>query len=205
MRRQRAEAGQATVEWTGLLLLVALVLAAAAHLASKADGKELGTTLAHSVTHPGRPVVGHDRLRGAPSRPVGHDRLRGAPFRPDLRAVPAPGRLRAAPAPAVERPPAPLPRPPARAEEGLAREVLRRAGHEGARRAGRGAGILWRRAWFACLAYERTRYAFQHPESRFPGYQLPYGDAIRMINGCVSPVDLLRDVPGLHPGLDPGP
>jgi phage tail tape-measure protein len=191
MRRQRAEAGQATVEWTGLLLLVALVLAAAAHLASKADGKELGTTLAHSVTHPGRPVVGHDRLRGAP-------------FRPDLRAVPAPGRLRAAPAPAVERPPAPVPRPPAR-EEGLAREVLRRAGREGARRAGRGAGILWRRAWFACLAYERTRYAFQHPESRFPGYQLPYGDAIRMINGCVSPVDLLRDVPGLHPGLDPGP
>jgi phage tail tape-measure protein len=192
MRRQRAEAGQATVEWTGLLLLVALVLAAAAHLASKADGKELGTTLAHSVTHPGRPVVGHDRLRGAP-------------FRPGLRAVPAPGRLRAAPAPAVERPPAPVPRPPARAEEGLAREVLRRAAREGARRAGRGAGILWRRAWFACLAYERTRYAFQHPESRFPGYQLPYGDAIRMINGCVSPVDLLRDLPGLDPGLDPVP
>ena len=174
MRRERAESGQATVEWTGLLLLVALALAAVAHLASKADGKELGTTLAHSVTHPGRPVVGHDRLR-------------------------------AAPAPAVERPPAPVPRPPARAEQGLAREVVRRAGREGIRRAGRGAGILWRRAWFACLAYERTRYAFQHPESRFPGYQLPYGDAIRMINSCVSPVDLLRDVPGLDPGLDPGP
>ena len=65
--------------------------------------------------------------------------------------------------------------------------------------------MLWRRAWFACLVYERTRYAFRHPESRLPGYTLPYGVALRMINNCVSPVDLLRDVPGLQPGLDPGP
>ncbi len=59
--------------------------------------------------------------------------------------------------------------------------------------------MLWRRAWFACLVYERTRYAFRHPESRFPGYTLPYGVALRMINSCVSPVDLLSDLPGLDP------
>ena len=60
--------------------------------------------------------------------------------------------------------------------------------------------MLWRRAWFACLVWERTRYAFRHPESRLPGYTLPYGVALRMINSCISPVDLLRDIPGLEPG-----
>ncbi|HEX6653385.1 MAG TPA: hypothetical protein VF072_11625, partial [Thermoleophilaceae bacterium] len=78
--------------------------------------------------------------------------------------------------------------------------AIRRAAPDALRRAGRGAGTLWRRAWFACLVWERTRYAFRHPESRLPGYTLPYGVALRMINSCVSPVDLLRDVPGLDPG-----
>jgi hypothetical protein len=61
------------------------------------------------------------------------------------------------------------------------------------RKAGRGASALWRRAWFACLVYERTRYAFMHPESRFPGYTIPFDVALRMANNCVSPVDLVRD------------
>ena len=43
------------------------------------------------------------------------------------------------------------------------------------RRAGRGVGALWRRAWFACLVYQRTRYALRHPEISVPGYTLPYG------------------------------
>ena len=68
------------------------------------------------------------------------------------------------------------------------------------RRAGRGAGALWRRAWFACLVYERTRYSLRHPESRLPGYTLPYGVALRMINNCVSPVDLLSNLPALDLG-----
>jgi Flp pilus assembly pilin Flp len=158
------ESGQATVEWTALLLLIALVLVAAGHLASRADGRELGTTLAHSVTHPSHPA----------SRQVGAPR----PVRLPMAAVPRPGGGGA---------------------RGLAREVLRRAGREGARRAGRGAGAVWRRAWFACLVYERMRYALRHPESRLPGYTLPSGDALRIVNSCMSPVDLLRDVPGLDP------
>jgi hypothetical protein len=68
------------------------------------------------------------------------------------------------------------------------------------RRARRGVGAVWRKAWFACLVYERTRYAFRHPESRLPGYTLPYGTALKMINSCLSPVDLLGDLPELDPG-----
>ena len=140
----RSERGQATVEWTGLLLLVALVLAALSQLAPKADGRELGTTLAHSVT-----------------------------------AIHAPGHSRASRrSPMLQPRRLQLPQLPT-----------------SLRRAGRGAGALWRRAWFACLVYERTRYALRHPESRIPGYTLPYGTALRMINNCVSPVDLLRDLP----------
>jgi len=157
----RSERGQATVEWTALLLLVALVLVAAGQLASRADGRELGSTLAHSVTH-----------QGKSSRT------------PELS-----GRAHA--------PRSPLLPQSARAES---LGALRRAAPDALRRAGRGAGSLWRKAWFACLVWERTRYAFAHPESRLPGYTLPYDVALRMINSCVSPVDLLRDVPGLDPG-----
>ena len=152
----RSERGQATVEWTGLLLLVALVLVGASHLASRADGQELGTTLARSVTQV------HQQAHG----PV-ESHLESAPPRQVLGTFPAPLR-------------------------GQGRGVLRRAG--------RGAGALWRKAWFACLVYERTRYSLRHPESRLPGYTLPYGVALRMINNCVSPVDLLRDLPALDPG-----
>jgi Flp pilus assembly pilin Flp len=157
----RSERGQATVEWIALLLLVALVLVAAGHLASRANGRELGATLAHSVTHPGRQSRTAERSgRAHPARfPV-------------------------------------LPKS-ARADS---LDALRRAAPDALRRAGRGAGVLWRRAWFACLVYERTRYVFRHPESQQPGYTLPYGVALRMINGCVSPVDLLDDIPGLDSG-----
>jgi hypothetical protein len=147
-RKMRSEQGQASVEWTGLLLLAALALAALSHLAPKADGQELGTTLAHSVTRSAAPAA-----RGA-----------GAP--PTLGAVVRPT----------------LPRLP------------RSLG-----RIGRRASALWRRAWFACLVYTRTKYAIQHPEISVPGYTLPYGTALRMINSCVSPIDLLHDIPEPDP------
>ena len=70
----------------------------------------------------------------------------------------------------------------------------------GVRRAGRGAGAVWRRAWFACLVYERFRYAVAHPESRLPGYTIPTRVALRMANNCVSPVDLLRRFPSPDDG-----
>jgi Flp pilus assembly pilin Flp len=178
--RDRSERGQATVEWTGLLLLVAVALVALGHVASRADGQELGASLAHSVTHPAR----------------------------DARIAPSADRPLSPPAAHPRRPAAELARPrhvaaspPAvRMERGRAVELLRRAGRDGVRRAGRGAGALWRKAWFACLVYERFRYAMRHPESRRPEYTFPYDVALRMVNGCAVPVDLLRGLPTLDPG-----
>jgi len=60
------------------------------------------------------------------------------------------------------------------------------------RRAGRGAGAVWRRAWFACLVYKRIRYGVRHPESRLPGYSFSPRVGLRIANGCLSPVDLLQ-------------
>ena len=169
----RSECGQATVEWTGILLLVALALGALAHLAPRADGRELGTALASSVTAPG--VADKTGAYGQISPP--HP---GAATGVDpVGAVVRPGRRRPAAVtvrPGLPRLPAPL------------------------RKVGRGAGAVWRKAWFACLAYARARYAIRHPEISVPGYTLPYRTALRMINNCVSPVDVLRDLPGLDPG-----
>jgi hypothetical protein len=61
------------------------------------------------------------------------------------------------------------------------------------RRAGRGAGVLWRRAWILCLGYERVRYSVLHPEIRFPHQTIPVSEDLRIANDCLSPVDLVRD------------
>jgi hypothetical protein len=158
----RSERGQATVEWAGLLLLVALALLAVAHVAPSTDGKELGRTV----------LAAQARVaRAAPVRPA-LPRPRPAALPRELRAA-LPRELRAA-----------LPR------------ELRAA----LPRAGRAAGAVWRKAWFACLVYERIRYGLRHPESRLPGYTFPYGVAARIVARCVSPVDLLRDLPAADPG-----
>src|SRR5262245_55092468 len=126
MRRER---GQATVEWVGIVLLVALALAALSHFAPRADGRELGRSVARSVI---RPAV---RQHAAPA-PVSRGRAFPVPPLIPRPADVAGVRLR-------------LPRAPA---------VLRRAR--------RGAGVAWRRAWIACLVYERFRYAFMHPDRK---------------------------------------
>ena len=61
------------------------------------------------------------------------------------------------------------------------------------RRAGPRAGVLWRRSWIFCLAYERARYGVLHPEIRFPHASIPLSEDLRMANDCLSPVDLVRD------------
>jgi hypothetical protein len=187
MRRER---GQATVEWIGLVLLVALALGALSHLAPSADGRTVAASLLHSVTETAR--KSHTGHRGVtlPSR-------REASLAPPL--VPRPNPVIWAPKEGRSLQLPELPKSLRRAG-GLPElpKSLRRAGGlpelpKSLRRAGRGAGALWRRAWFACLVYERTRYALLHPESRLPGYTLPIDVALRMANNCISPVDLLRD------------
>jgi hypothetical protein len=170
------ERGQATVEWVGILLLVALALAALGHFATKADGRSLGREVAHSVT---RPLV---RAAGGATAPA---------HRPGRPAFPIPSE------PAVRSPSEPaFPIPPLipRAGESVAdlRIRLPRA-RTVMRRARGGAGLAWRRAWIACLVYERFRYALLHPESRFPGHTIPPSEVLRMVNDCISPLDLVRD------------
>jgi len=150
----RSERGQASVEWAGLLLLVALALLAASHFVPSANGEQVGNTLRGAQTRAARGAA-----IGAGEAAAGGARIRG----PATVAVGGP-------------PAAALPR------------------------AGRAAGAVWRSAWFGCLVYERFRYARRHPESRLPGYTFPYGVAARIVSRCVSPVDLLRDLPALDPG-----
>ena len=63
----RAEGGQATVEWTGIVCLVALALGAAIAFLPAVDGRSLGGFLAHSIVCAvkGGCAGGDDPLRGA--------------------------------------------------------------------------------------------------------------------------------------------
>ena len=151
-----SERGQAGVEWIGLVLLVAIALAALARFAPRADGRGVGATVLHSVTGPA-----------------------GRTERPSRQVVGMRGEKR------TKYP------PPAR--EGFAVPPLIPDGPALLRRARRGVGAAWRRAWLGCLAYERMRYALLHPESRFPGYTMPRSELLRIANDCISPVDLVRD------------
>jgi hypothetical protein len=210
----RSERGQASVEWIGIVLLVAIALAALAHFAPRADGRGVATTVLHSVTHPPDPA----RLARRPhairrsSGPPGYLATGEGFMVPPL--VPRPGLtgstrgLRLPAAPRRFRPPWPA---GVRFPEGLRPawppgdrfpQRLRHAWPRGVRlpesrwllrMARRGVGAAWRRAWLGCLFYERARYGFLHPESRFTGLPIPRSELIRMVNDCISPVDLVRD------------
>jgi hypothetical protein len=182
----RSERGQAMVEWIGILLLVALALAALARLAPRADGHGLATKLAHAITRAEtEPTAPKPRVVG----------IRGG----KRNDHPPPGSKAFTAPPLVPRPAPPLaPRP------GEARVPALRVRLPSTpallQRVRRGAGSAWRRAWYACLIYERFRWALLHPESRFPGYTMPPEEVLRIANDCVSPVDLIRDWPMLRGG-----
>ena len=63
----RPERGQATIEWTGVVLLVALALAAAVAFVPAVDGRSFGSWLAHSILCASRGGcdTGDDALRAA--------------------------------------------------------------------------------------------------------------------------------------------
>jgi hypothetical protein len=208
----RSERGQGSVEWIGIVLLVAIALGALARFAPRADGRSLAKTLAGSATHamrqadrPDPRVVGMRSGKRHDSQPPEREAFAGRPLEPlaGRPLEPLAGRplepLAGPPLEPLAEPPLeafmvpPLvPRPgqaPARLGVPLpeARALLR-----GARR---GAGVAWRRAWLGCLVYERARYGFLHPDSRFPGRVIPRSELLRMANDCISPVDLVRDWP----------
>jgi hypothetical protein len=158
------ERGQASVEWVGIVFLVALALAGLTQFAPSANGRSIGSTLLHAVANPDK-----EGFTAPPPLPFARARKpRTKVRRPSPRALLA--RLRSG----AER---------LRSSAGRLRSA---------------AGTAWRRAWMACLAYERFRYAFLHPESRFPGHTIPSSELLRIANDCVSPADVVRDWPLLR-------
>jgi hypothetical protein len=201
----RSERGQASVEWIVLVLLLALALAALARSGLRADAGDLGAELLSTLTcaarggchakrdgpraggaaRPGEaPRSGAMPAAGAPSRLVTAPPL--LPLAPGRDGVARPGGGGLAPRrpPAVRSPLAPRARPWLRPPRFMA-PLVRRAGH--------GAGVLWRRSWMICLGYERVRYSVLHPEIRFPNAAIPMSEGVRIANDCLSPVDLIRD------------
>src|SRR3954463_7631638 len=65
------ERGQTTIEWTGLILLVAIVLGGIVAVAPVVDGRALGSSLTHSIVCAARGdcARGNDALVGAYGRP----------------------------------------------------------------------------------------------------------------------------------------
>lgn len=167
----RGESGQASVEWIGLVLLVAVALAAVVRFAPRADADALGPGLLHAI---------------------------GCAARGGCETVPgrAPPRSMVSVPPLVPIAPRGRPAPAARGRalgERLFRGRALLRGRALIRQAGRGAGVLYRRSWIFCLGYERARYGLLHPEVRFPHMPIPYSEDLRMANDCISPVDLVRD------------
>src|SRR3954462_12625716 len=62
-----SQGGQATIEWTGFVLLVALVFAAAVAVVPVIDGRSFGSYVAHAILCASRGGCdsGHDGLAGA--------------------------------------------------------------------------------------------------------------------------------------------
>jgi hypothetical protein len=196
-----SERGQASVEWVGLVLLLALGLTALARFAPRTDAGHLGAEIADALTCAAS--GGCEAKRGAPApggapagsgspAPGGSGRLVVAPpllpVAPGARGLVRRGSREGRPRPAPSRP---APSRPAPSE----RPWLRPPRFSGPllRRAGRGAGRLWRRSWLLCLGYERVRWSVLHPEIRFPHQTIPISEDLRIANDCLSPVDLVRD------------
>jgi hypothetical protein len=183
--RMGSERGQAGVEWIAVIALVAISLGALARFARRAEDHGLATTLAHSVTCaasedcPKAQVVGihgEKRTESQPPRTHGFSS-------PPLVLSPGPARSR----PGIGRPFVEW------ARRRVARELAAPLRRLPRGLLGERAVRAWRSAWFACLVYERARWAILYPESRSVEYRLPPAEATRMLNDCISPLDLVRD------------
>ena len=167
----REERGQASIEWIGAVLLVALALTGLARVASRVEAADLAGSPLRTTICAARDVCAEQRP-AAPARA----RDRGNVIVPPLLPVHP-----------EERRPARTPR------------LLRHVGSRAAvRRARRAAGTFWRRSWLVCFVYERARYGLLHPETR-PRQTVPISGALQMVNDCASPIDFARDWELLRP------
>jgi hypothetical protein len=185
-RRSGNEGGQATVEWIGLVLGVALALAAVAAGGREAVEGEaatgLGEAVAKRITCAARDACGVASAPGGGGRDGGawgggarggRGGTWGGPRGGGLWGGPrGRGRRGSLRAPRGSRPSAPGRLPPSRAADGS--RILPRA-----------AAGLAKRAWIVCLGYQRWRYDVDHP--RTPQQAVPVGDTLEIVNECVNP------------------
>jgi hypothetical protein len=171
------ERGQATIEWVGLVLLVALALAALARVLPRPDaGRELGVAVAERIgcaVRDGCGAAGKGPLARAKPPPV----RSGAP--PGAGPAPVPG---AAPAPGAAAAPGAAPSLGAVRAPGLPRELVRRFP-----RLARVADLLSRKAWVACFGYESFRFDLEHRNRIDPNLTMSPRDAAGIANACLNP------------------
>jgi hypothetical protein len=182
MARGGGQSGQATIEWAGLMLCVALLfgaLLAGGREAAKGDaGRELGEAVAERITCTVRDACraeAGERERGALG---GGERVAGER---DREGSPRPGARRGTLAHAVALG-APLGNPPSPAHR--SRSGLRRA-----LRVLSGAKRFLKRTWFPCLGYRSWQGDREHP--RLLGEGLPLKETADRLNECVNPLSFL--------------
>jgi hypothetical protein len=156
-----AERGQATVEWVGLVLGVALVLGALAAGAREAAEGESADGLGEAVVE--RIVCGARRAGAVRGAAAARAPCEAGDLRPEA-PEPRPG----------EPGPAPRATPP-RHEAGSGLRSL--------------PGGVAKRGWILCLGYRRWQYDREHP--RAPREGIPLRDTARIVNECVNPLSFL--------------
>jgi hypothetical protein len=169
-----SERGQAPVEWVGLLLLLALGLAALLSAASRVQGRAFGGALAQRMVCAARAACEAERRTAGPAGQA---------------AAGAAAATRASPFPATDRR---TRLAAARRARGLAAAIPRERAAS-AFRALRGLRAVARRAWILCLGYRRYRYELAHPELTITGRAMPVEEALRIANDCVNPLAFIGE------------
>jgi hypothetical protein len=198
------ERGQATIEWTGLALLVAIVLGTLATLAPRVDGRGLGATIAHAITCAARGGCAAELVPGNAGAGLRSGRPEQAAAEPQSRAA-QPGNAAADPRNAAGDPrnaaaqpgnAAADPRnasPTTRASPGpgVARPPVPADRAAAASHALRGVREVARKVWIVCLGYRRYLYERDHP--RVAAEPMPLEDAVGIANECLNPLGFLSD------------
>ena len=167
-RTVRSQAGQATLEWVGLVLLAALVLGGLAAFAAPVADRGLGTAVAQRITCAAR---GGCAGRGG----AGSDAATDASGR--LHGTACGGSAPAGGAGAARAPAALAARLPALAIGSPARDRLRGVANAG------------KRLWILCVGWGRFVYERDHP--RAPNEAMPLDEVVEIADSCFNPLGFL--------------
>ena len=182
MPRRGGQSGQATIEWAGLMLCLALILGAllaGGREAAKGEaGRGLGEAVAERITCTVRDACAAKRgARAEGERGEG---------RAERGRAKAGGERRFARGVALG---APLGNPPGGRLSLLSPPPGGRAGLRRALRVLSGAKRFLKRTWFVCLAYRSWQGDREHP--RLLGEGLPPKETADRLNECVNPLSFV--------------